>query len=271
MRYQIKVSDGTKIAVYDANPYGRETIVLVHGWPLSHKIFEYQLPVLLCQGFRVITMDLRGFGNSDMPVCGYEYDRLARDLYEIVKQLCLRQFFLGGFSMGGAIVLRYMRLFHGFGVKKLLLFAAASPSWTKRCDFDAGWERGKVNQMIEEIERDRAAFACRFAFEQLFHEEHSEAIKHYFESIVLSATGYATVQTAYSLRDEDGREDLFAVHVPTAVFQGAYDLVVPKALTTYQYECIDGAVLYCLENSGHGVMYDEAEALNQDMMEFLCG
>ena len=68
----ISSNDNAKIAVYDLNPNGERTIVLVHGWPLSHKMFEYQIPSLLKSNYRIIMIDLRGFGNSDVTYTGYK-------------------------------------------------------------------------------------------------------------------------------------------------------------------------------------------------------
>lgn len=269
MNGNIKTSDGVKIAVFDPNPSGKETVFLVHGWPLSHKIFEYQEHLLLCQDYRIITIDLRGFGNSEMPAEGYCYDRMARDVYEVVRQLGIKSFVLGGFSMGGAIVLRYMRLFRGYGVKKLMLFAAAAPCWTRREGFPYGMTKEMVNKQIRQIEEDRPQYVHTFTHQQLLATSHSESVKNWFEDIALSATLHGTVKAAISLRDEDGREDLNAVRVPTAIFQGNRDVIVPQELTMYQYHYIQGAVLYQLCNSGHGVMYDELERFNDYMMEFL--
>ena len=78
--YYITSNDGTKIAVYDYNPQGKQTIFLIHGWPLSHQIFEYQINLLTDCGYRVVAVDLRGFGKSDTPasnVYGYISDSPA--------------------------------------------------------------------------------------------------------------------------------------------------------------------------------------------------
>ena len=116
--FYVNSTDGVKIAVYDYNCGGTETVLLVHGWPLSHKIYEYQIPILVRMGYRVVALDLRGFGMSDVPGCGYSYDQMAADIHQVVKRLRLWSFTLVGFSMGGAISLRYMRLFRGYEEKE---------------------------------------------------------------------------------------------------------------------------------------------------------
>ena len=89
--------------------YGEgKPIILIHGWPLSHKMWEYQIPALVESGYRVITYDRRGFGESDRPWNGYDYDTLAADLYNLIEHLEISEIVLAGFSMGGGEVARYI-------------------------------------------------------------------------------------------------------------------------------------------------------------------
>lgn len=261
-RRSILSNDGTRIAVYDYHPRCSKTILLIHGWPLSHKIYEYQTERLVYMGYRIVTLDLRGFGNSDTPVCGYCYDQMAHDIYHVVTALNLRRFILTGFSMGGAVVLRYMRLFRGYGVRKLILLAAAAPCWTRRPGFPYGLTRSYVDQLIDQAMTDRPQLAYEFSHNQLFASEHSEALKDWFQEIALSASGIGTVQSAIALRDEDGREDLGYVHVPTWIIHGAKDTVVSDDLACIQHENIPGSELITLADSAHGIMYDELELFN---------
>lgn len=259
-------SSGGKIAVYDPNPKGREAVLLVHGWPLSHRMYEYQQTALLEKGYRVISLDLRGFGRSDAPAEGYGYDQMAADLYQVVQSLNLCRFVLVGFSMGGAIVLRYMRLYQGYGVKKLILLAAAAPCWTRRPDFPYGLPREKVQKLIDLCRIDRPQL-CEDFSHQLFACPQSAAALRWMELTALSASGTGTLKCALALRDEDGRRDLAAVRVPTTIIQGERDQVVPPELARIQQQGIRGAKLRALAGSGHGVFYDELEKFNQIFLE----
>ena len=121
MEYYIKVEPDVKIYVEDINPGGEKTILFIHGWPLSHKAYEYQFDKLPKMGYRCIGMDTRGFGNSDKPWRGYSYNRLADDVRGVVETLKLKDFTLGGHSMGGATAIRYMARHKGYGVSRLAL------------------------------------------------------------------------------------------------------------------------------------------------------
>ena len=267
--YFVKTTDEVNLAVYDLNPKGKRTILLIHGWPLSHLIFEYQLEMLLSENWRVVTVDLRGFGNSDVPAGGYSYDQLAEDIYRVVCALRLDRFVLAGFSMGGAVALRYMNRFQGYGVRRLILLSAASPCFVRSCECPFGLDREDVNEMIEEAASDRPSFVRNFSHNQLFACCHSDAALDWFEKIALSASGIATVQCGLTLRDDDGREDLECVRVPTAIIHGGRDQVVPVEMARYQQEHIRSASLCILENSGHGIFYDEPDCFNDVFLQAL--
>ena len=261
-------SHGVKIAVYDPNPHGRETVLLVHGWPMTHDLFEYQTNMLIQAGYRPVLLDLRGFGKSDAPALGYTYTDMAADLYSVIQTLHLCGITLVGYGMGGGVALRYIRRYHGCGVKKLILLAAGSPCWTERSGFPYGMPRQTATDLIRLAMADRPQFAEVFT-ELLFAKEHSDAALHWFRDVVLSASSTATIQSGYTYRDEDGREDLAYVQVPTAIFQGGRDPLVSDALTDYQRRGIPGACLYMFPESGHGLVYDEREDFNRCFLEFL--
>src|SRR5215472_380691 len=99
--------NSAKIELYYEDHGSGKPVVLIHGYPLSGSSWEKQISVLLDAGFRVITYDRRGFGNSDKPTTGYNYDVFAEDLRKLVTHLELKDFFLVGFSMGGGEIARY--------------------------------------------------------------------------------------------------------------------------------------------------------------------
>ncbi len=105
MGYYVEVEPGISLFVEDINPSGRKTLLFIHGWPLSYKQFEYQFNVLPAMGYRCIGLDWRGFGQSDKPYDGYNFDRLADDLHEVIEALHLEDITLLGHSTGGAIAI----------------------------------------------------------------------------------------------------------------------------------------------------------------------
>ena len=263
--YYIKSDDGTKIAVYDYNSYKKQTVFLIHGWPLSHKIFEYQINLLTECGYRVVAVDLRGFGRSDTPVNGYSYNQMAADLFQVVRQLCLKRFILAGVSMGGAIALRYMNCYNGFGVCKLILLSAAAPCFARQPGCPYGKPVEEVNDLIDLAETDRPQLCLNFS-RQLFASPHSDTVIDWFKDIALSASGIGTIKCGIALRDENVRADFSCVHVPAYIIHGDKDLIVSSELAEIQHQNICGSKLITLSDSGHGIIYDQLDKFNSIFM-----
>lgn len=266
--YFITVNNNVNIAVDDVNPFSKKTIVLVHGWPLSHDMYEYQKDVLCEEGYRIVSIDLRGFGLSDAPCNGYTYNQLANDLYEVVTTLRLNPFTLVGFSMGGAIVLRYMTLFHGYNVCKLVLIGAAAPSFTKRPGYPYGMTKEQVDALIIQAYEDRPQMVTDFN-KSFFATKKTPALEDWFKTLGFNASGIGTIKTAISLRDEDLMSDLSNVTVPTGIFHGKQDKICPYEFALIMHDSIPNSILYPFEYSGHGVFYEELKLFNQCFLEFL--
>lgn len=124
-------------------------VVLIHGWPLSDAMYEYQYQYLVQKGYRIIGITLRGFGKSDKPYGKYNYDVYADDIKVVLDKLNITNATLGGFSMGGAIAIHYVAKHKAAHISKLVLFGAAAPVWTKRDDYPFGFTKETVNELIQ--------------------------------------------------------------------------------------------------------------------------
>lgn len=252
----------------DLNPCAGPTVLFIHGWPVNRTMFEYQFNQLPHYGFRCIAMDLRGFGKSDRPWGGYCYDSLADDLRSVIEALQLQDITLLGFSMGGAIAVRYMARHAGYGISKLALVSAAVPVFTKSVDYPFGLQKEEVDKLITQTYTDRPKMISDFG-KIFFAKKVSNDFKNWFNNLGLEASGHATAMTAISLRDEDLRNDLQQICVPTGIFHGVHDQIVPfpSAQQTHQY--IQNSLLIPFENSGHGLFYDELDKFNYCLCQFL--
>lgn len=266
--FYIHSNDDAKIAVYNLNPNGYKTIVLVHGWPLSHKMFEYQIPILLKNNFHIVLLDLRGFGNSEETANGYNYNQFATDLYYIIYYLNLTSFCLLGFSMGGSIVTRYMSLYNGFGVSKLCLLDAAVPSYGKTFFNPYGQKIEDTNKLITLGYNDRPALNEYFG-SIFFTKPPSKSFKDWFQNINNSASGISEMNSLISLRDEDCFEDLKYINVPTAIFHGKDDKICSFKMAEIMHSKINNSKLFPFENSGHGTFYESKDKFNNALIQFL--
>jgi non-heme chloroperoxidase len=270
MGYFIRVETDVKVFVEDLNPRGKKIIVFLHGWPGSHELFEYQFDRLTKLGFRCIGLDMRGFGNSDKPSNGYDYDRLSDDVKCVIDTLKLKDITLAGHSTGGAIAIRYMARHKGYGVSKLALFDAAAPSLIKRPDFPYGLDKGTVDQIIKGTLTDRPKMLRDFG-DIFFYQHTSEAFSDWFFNLGLKAAGWATAAIANTWINEVLFSDLKAIDVPTLIIHGIHDKVVPFELGEIQNKSIRNSKLIPFKYSGHGTFYDQLDEFNEELVKFIEG
>lgn len=264
----ISSSDHANIAVYELNPGARRTIILVHGWPLSHKMFEYQIPDLIRCGYRVISFDLRGFGNSDVTSSGYCYNQFATDLYFVIRALNLSQFDLLGFSMGGAIVTRYMRLYGGYGVRKLCLCDAAVPSYCKSMNNPYGQTVEDTEHLIKLGYKDRPALNEYFGSIFFYHKP-SKSFQDWMQSLNNSASGLGEMNSLIALKEEEVFYDLPYIRTLTGIFHGKEDQICPFPMAEIMQRQITCSMLFPFEKTGHGIFYDAKETFNATLLKFL--
>ncbi|MDS0298360.1 alpha/beta hydrolase [Halogeometricum sp. S1BR25-6] len=262
----VEVEDGVEVFVRDMGE--GDPIVFLHGWPLNHRMFEYQYEPLLEAGFRCIGIDHRGFGDSDKPYDDYGYDRFADDVKAVLDELDVDDATLVGFSMGGGIATRYMAKHDGAHVGKLALLSAASPCLTKKPDFPEGVPHDEVDPLVEGARSDRPAMTAEFG-EMLFHTEQSEEMMDWVWSLGMEASGRATAAAAETFRDADLRPDMEAIDAPTLVCHGIHDEITPIEVTgEVLADGIENAEIVRFENSGHGLTADETERLNEELADF---
>ncbi len=269
MGFYINVEPNVKIYVEDLNPAGSKTILFIHGWPASHNLFEYQFDQLPKMGYRCVGIDCRGFGFSDKPWSGYDYNRLADDIRCVVDALRLRNFTLGGHSTGGAIAIRYMARHNGYGVSKLALFAAAAPSLIQRPYFPYGLTKQAVLDIIQGTYTDRPNMLRGFG-NMIFFNPVSAPFADWLFHLGLQASGWSTAAIANSWINEEGLfYDVKTIQVPTLILHGLDDKVCLFPLAIAQRDSIRNSRLVPFEKCGHFLFYDQREKFNLELVRFL--
>lgn len=266
--YSINVENGVRLAVQDTGSSGRNAVLFVHGWPLSHKIFEYQYNILPDYGIRCVGYDLRGHGDSDKPRRGYSYNRMADDLYRIIRSLNCRSVTLLGFSMGGAIAARYMARYRGYRVNKLILAGAAAPQFVQSDRNPCGFTADQVNDLVEQAYGDRPA-VCESFGKICFASKVSGAYRSWFRNECWRASGLATIRGLEYLRDETLYDDLPEIRVPTMILHGKKDLVCPFEFAGQMQSLIPSSFVVPFESSGHCLFYDERKKFCDQLMAFV--
>jgi len=263
----IEIEPNVHLHITDAGE-GRP-IVLIHGWPLSDEMYEYQYNDLINKNFRVIGITLRGFGKSDKPYGVYNYDIHALDIRKVLDKLDIKDAVLAGFSMGGAIAIRYVSVYSGAHISKLVLCGAAAPIWTQRKDFPYNLPQSAVDDLIKLNYKDRPKLLSNFA--KIFSATETslnEGIGGWLNGICLSASSYATAQCLVALRDTDLRSDLVKIKIPTLILHGKKDKICSFDLAGQMKAGISNSRIVPFEKSGHSLFLEETLKFNAELIRF---
>ncbi len=249
-------------------------VVLIHGWPLSGRMWEGQVNALLDAGYRCVTYDRRGFGNSGRPGGGFDYDTFSSDLRDVVTALDLQNAMLVGFSMGGGEVARYLGRYGDDRVSRAMLVAAVPPFLAKTPDNPDGVDRSVFDDMIAAVKRDRIGFLSEFLRGFFNWEPGSpvpgeEAIA-YAKSIAWVASPLATQQCITAFGTTDFRRDLAKIRIPVLVVHGDADRIVPLELSARKAAAaIAGSRLEVIPGAPHGLTATHGDELNRLILSFL--
>jgi non-heme chloroperoxidase len=250
-------------------------VVLIHGWPLSGRSWESQVPALVDAGYRVITYDRRGFGASSQPWDGYDYDTFAADLDALLQHLDVTDAALVGFSMGGGEVVRYIGRYGTSRVSRAVLAAAVPPYLYKSDDNpDGGLDDATIEQFQGGVRGDRPAFLAQFV-EGFFTAGNrtdlvSDQLKDYSRQIAYFASPKGTLDCITAFGRTDFRDDVAKVDVPTLVIHGDSDAIVPFEVSGKRsHELIAGSRLHVVEGGPHGINASHAEEFNRVLLDFL--
>ncbi len=255
--------------------YGSGTpIVLIHGWPLQAKQWDYQIMPLLEAGYRVITMSRRGFGQSDRPGTGYDYKTLAGDLKAVLEATDVQGATVVGFSMGGGEIAKYASQYNNERVAKYVIVSSVLPYLQKADDNPDGVPAEVFQEMAEGIKKDRPAFLKSFSKdfygESLLTNPISDEYLQENITLAMDSSMFATLECAKSFAQTDFRNDVASITVPTLIIHGTKDKTVPieassdrlaQMLPNAQYKKYDGAP--------HGLFYTHADEFVKDLIAFV--
>ena len=268
----IETRDGTRLYVKSWG--GGRPVVLIHGWPLSGDSWDPVMNALADAGFQAIAYDRRGFGRSDQPSDGYDYDTFADDLREVVQQCAGGEAALVGFSMGGGEVVRYMSRHEGRGIERVILVSSVVPYLLKTSANPHGVEHAVFDDMTEQMMRDRAKFWSSF-FPQFYgvgllsHPVSDEVIQ-WSRQMAMQASLKATLACANAFATTDFHADLPSLTVPTLVIHGTADKTVPIDCTGRQVAAaVPHSRLLEYDGAPHGLFASHKFELVNDVLRFV--
>jgi len=249
-------------------------VVLIHGYPLSGRAWDKQVPMLLEAGHRVITYDRRGFGKSSQVACGYEYDTFANDLHIVMETLDLRNATLVGHSMGTGEVTRYLSRYGSARVAKGVLVSPIPPFLLQTGDNPEGVPASLFDGFMEAARQDTPAWMKGFLdnfynIDKLRGTLVSDQAYQASWNLAVSASAIAAV-ACIPTWETDFRADLPSIDVPMLVIHGDDDQVLPLAKTAQRLPgLIKNVELIVISGGPHAIPWTHADQVNSALLQFI--
>jgi pimeloyl-ACP methyl ester carboxylesterase len=270
----VTTKDGVRLYTKD---WGRgRPVVMMHGWPLSSDTFDDLSMAIADAGMRAIAYDRRGFGRSEQPWDGYNYDTLSDDLAAVLEYARAQDATILGFSMGGGEVARYMSRHGGRNLRQAILVGSVVPYMLKTPDNPKGVDQSVFDGIGQAIAADRAKFWAGFfknfyGVGALAHPVSDEVID-WSWTMAMQASLRATLGCAKAFSSTDFRPDLEAFKVPTLIIHGTADVIVPiDPSARAAAPAIPGATLIEYEDGPHGLLASHKDRVIADVLAFVRG
>jgi non-heme chloroperoxidase len=264
---RIRTSDGVALSHEDWGS-GRP-VMFVHAWALTSAMWTYQVADLGQRGLRCITFDRRGHGRSDVPGRGYDLDRLADDIAEVIAQLALDDVALVGMSMGCNEILNYVARHGTRRISRIAMLGPTTPFPLQTADNARGAPRAFFEQswaawqsdFPKWIEDNRPPFFTPGTSAQMM--EWAAAMMRQTPIPVAIATNRALITT-------DLRPVLAQVDRPVLILHGDKDASAPLDMTGRPTAAgIKGAELKVYPGGPHGLFVTHMKQVNADLAAFL--
>jgi non-heme chloroperoxidase len=249
-------------------------VVLIHGYPLSSRAWDKQVPVLLDAGHRVITYDRRGFGKSSQPASGYDYDTFAADLDALLAELDLTGVTLAGHSMGTGEVTRYLGAYGSDRISRAVLVSPIPPFFLQADDNPEGVPGSLFDGFVQAANADSPAWMKGFLdnfynMDVLGGTLVSDQAFQASWNVATAASATAAVACIPTWKT-DFRADLAKIDVPVLVIQGDADRVLPFPNTGKRLPgLIADMQLVVIPGGPHAIAWTHADQVNEALLGFL--
>jgi len=271
---QVGTENSTSIELYYEDHGSGQPVVLIHGYPLDGHSWEKQSAALLKAGYRVITYDRRGFGQSSQPTTGYDYDTFAADLNTVLETLDLRDAVLVGFSMGTGEVARYLSTYGSARIAKAAFLASLEPFLLQTDDNPEGVPQEIFDGILAAVTADRYAYFTAFyrdfynTADTLGTRLSEEALRHSW-NVAAGASWFAS-SAAVPTWLTDFRADIGKIDVPALILHGTADNILPIDVTARRFKALLPAADYVeIAGAPHGLLWTHADEVNKALLTFL--
>ena len=273
----VGAENSTTTELYYEDHGSGQPVVLIHGYPLDGNSWERQSRELIAAGYRVITYDRRGFGQSSKVGAGYDYDTFAADLNTVLNTLDLRDVILVGFSMGTGELARYVKNYGHERIAKLAFLASLEPFLVATDDNPTGVPQSVFDGIRETAHADRFAWFTNFY--QDFYNLDENLGSRISQEVVTASWNTATRSApvaAYAVVSawiEDFRADVEAVRAagkPSLILHGTKDNILPIDATARPFhKAFPEAEYVEIEGAPHGLLWTHADEVNEALLAFV--
>jgi len=273
----VGAENSTSVELYYEDQGAGQPVVLIHGYPLDGHSWELQTRELIAAGYRVVTYDRRGFGQSSKVASGYDYDTFAADLNTLLETLDLREVILVGFSMGTGELARYVKNHGHERVAKLAFLASLEPFLVQREDNPEGVPQSVFDGIAAAAKSDRYAWFTNF-YQDFYNLDENLGSK-ISQEVVTANWNTATVSApvaAYAVVPawiEDFRADVEAVRAagkPSLILHGDKDNILPIDATGRRFHRDFPEAEYVeVAGAPHGLLWTHATEVNEALLKFV--
>lgn len=270
----VGTENSTDIDLYYEDHGSGQPVVLIHGYPLDGRSWERQTAALLEAGYRVVSYDRRGFGQSSQPTTGYDYDTFAADLDKLMTSLDLHDAVLVGFSMGTGEVARYLSTFGSARVAKAAFLGSLEPFLLKTEDNPGGLDQSVFDGLIATAKADRFAWYSGF-FKDFFNLDDTLGSRISEEALranwnTASNGSWFAASAAVPTWPTDFRGDIGKITVPALIVHGTADNILPIDVTGRPFSRMLPDARYLeIEGAPHGMLWTHAQEVNSALLDFL--
>ncbi|REE99868.1 alpha/beta fold hydrolase [Thermomonospora umbrina] len=262
------VGDGTELH-HEERGAGRP-LVMLHGWTFSGRFFHRNAE-RLADHARVVTIDLRGHGESDKPGHGYRVGRLAKDVYDVLEALDLTDVTLLGWSLGCPVIWSYLELFGAHRLAQAVFVEQTprqyyGPDWSyahATCYDDAGLARTQTQIELAAEDYDRQQI------DTIVHRPLPDDERRLLLAEMAKCPPRVRNAVMADHTRLDWRDLLPTIALPSLVLVARRDAVMPWQGPAHVGRAIPGARTVFFEESGHALFLDEPDRFDETVADFL--
>ncbi len=239
-------------------------ILFIHGFPLNRMIWKAQVEALR-KSFRVITPDVRGYGESEATPGVYDMELLADDIAALIRHLQCGPAIIAGHSMGGYILFAFYRKYPELA-RGLILVSTRAVADTPEGKANRAALAQRVEQeghqpVVEKMLAPMMAAASVAANPNLKSEVEAMMMKSSLLGLAGASRGMAARREATDL--------LSKIAVPTLILAGTADALIPHAESEKMAQAIPNAHLHLFEGAGHLLSMEQPQEMNRVLAQWL--